>query len=160
MYNEEYNRRGFLIRGFLLKLILVIIVSVLFISLLLKFIKPDIITNDFDDTFSPVTSQMFADNIDKLKDIAVAYYTEDELSRVNEFSTLTLNDMISQGLLTSLTDGNNKSYDTEKSYVQITNIGDSYVLKINLKNGKEEKYVLIHLGYYSYCHFDICEKRL
>lgn len=83
MYSEEYERRGFPFKNFLLKLILVIIFAFLLAWLLPKFIEPSVITNNNETMveLSPLTSQIFADNLERMKEVAISYYTDERLLR-------------------------------------------------------------------------------
>ena len=87
MYKEEYENRGFPFRDFLLKLILIIIFVFLLIWLLPKFISPAIDTkskangNNGNNTsekvdLSPLTSQIFADNIERAHKSGVKYIAQ------------------------------------------------------------------------------------
>jgi len=46
-----------------------------------------------------------------------------------------------------------------KSYVSLEKKETEYLMKVNLKCGEEEDYILVHLGCYSYCTTDICEAK-
>ena len=174
MYTEEYERRGFPIRNFLLKLLLVIIFVILLAWLLPKFIVPAINKANgknnnaeacksaiCDSTgISALTSQIFQDNINKMKDAAITYYTKERLPQeVGSSYTMTLSDMIGKKIILPLVDKNNKPCDVEKSYVKITKQNDEYLLKVNLKDSETEDYILVHLGCYNYCESYICQKQ-
>ncbi len=162
MYTEEYESKGFPFRDFLLKLILIIIFAFLLIWLLPKFISPTVINKDQSTSvdLSPLTSQIFADNLEKMKNAAISYYTTERLPKeVGEYDKMTLADMIGKKIILPLIDKNNKPCDVEKSYVKITKADDEYILKVNLKDSEKEDYILVHLGCYNYCDSDICEKK-
>lgn len=173
MYTEEYERRGFPLRDFLLKLILVIIFVFLLAWLLPKFIAPVInkttnnnngkaCTTSTCDTsgISALTSQIFADNLERMKDAAISYYTDERLPQEEgQSQTMTLSEMIGKKIIVPLVDKNNKACDVEKSYVKITKIADEYILKVNLKDSEKEDYILVHLGCYTYCDSYICQKQ-
>ncbi len=176
MYTEEYEKRGFPIRNFIIKLILVIILIFLLIWLLPKLIGPVInrnknnsesnsnngkscVTETCSKGISALTSQIFLDNMNKMKEAAITYYTEDRLPKeVGKSETMTLSDMIGKKLIIALIDKNNKAVDVEKSYVKITKLDDEYLLKVNLKDSEKEDYILVHLGCYSYCSSYVCQK--
>ena len=172
MYTEEYEKKGFPIKGFLMRLLLVIIFVLLLVWLLPKFIKP-VVSNDSKTTSNCVsgatcdlsgldalTSQIFADNIERMKNAAISYYTDERLPKsVGDSSELTLSEMIGKKLLPALIDKNNKAVDVEKSYVKITKSDSEYLLKVNIKDSEKEDYILVHLGCYTYCANGICEKR-
>lgn len=164
MYTEEYEHRGFPFRDFLLKLILVIIFVFLLVWLLPKFISPTVVNKSEKSgetvDLSPLTSQIFADNLEKMKEAAITYYTDERLPQeVGESDTMTLSDMIGKKLIVALIDKNNKACDVEKSYVKITKLDEEYILKVNLKDSEKEDYILVHLGCYTYCESYVCEKQ-
>ena len=168
MYKDEYENRGFPFRDFLLKLILIIIFVFLLIWLLPKFISPTIDTNTKNNgnktsekvDLSPLTSQIFADNIERMKDAAISYYTDERLPQeVGESKKMTLSEMIEKKIIVELIDKNNKACDKEESYVKITKMDDEYLLKVNLKDSEKEDYILVHLGCYTYCESAVCERK-
>ena len=161
MYNEEYENRGFPFRDFLLKLILIIIFVFLLCWLLPKFIAPTIVNeNNTTVDVSALTSQIFADNLERMKEAAITYYTDERLPKnVGDKEKMTLSDMIGKKIITPLVDKNNKPCDVEGSYVEITKMDDEYLLKVNLKDSEKEDYILVHLGCYTYCESDVCAKK-
>ncbi len=166
MYTEEYESKGFPFRDFLLKLILIIIFVFLLVWLLPKFITPKVvnktekISGGQSVDLSPLTSQIFADNLERMKDAAISYYTSERLPKeVGQSDTMTLSDMIGKKLIPALIDKNNKACDVEKSYVKITKMDDEYLLKVNLKDSEKEDYILVHLGCYNYCDSYLCAKQ-
>ena len=108
MYTEEYNRKGFPLKDFLAKLVLVIVFVILLVLLLPKFIQPKIVQQNCNDTklsstsdncdsvaYNSLTSQIFQDNIDRMKEAAISYYTTDRLPEtVGAKDTMTLGEMI------------------------------------------------------------------
>ncbi len=162
MYNEQYESKGFGIKDFLLKLLLVCVFAFLVAWLLPKFIAPGVITNaeEAQVDLSPLTSQIFADNLERMKEAAISYYTDERLPQeVGESDTMTLSDMIGKKLIVALIDKNNKACDVDESYVKITKLDNEYLLKVNLKDSEKEDYILVHLGCYTYCDGAICEKK-
>ena len=165
MYTDEYENRGFPFRNFLLKLILIIIFVFLLVWLLPKFIAPAVnkdIKNINENTtqINALTSQIFADNLNKMKEAAISYYTDERLPENDgEFKQMTLSEMIGLKLITPLIDKNNKAVDVEASYVKITKSDNEYILKVNIKDSEKEDYILVHLGCYTYCKGNICEKK-
>lgn len=168
MYTEEYEHKGFPFKNFLIKLFLVIVFVLLLVWILPKFITPTTIVNENgnkskDNNSSNVAalnSQIFQNNMDKMKEAAISYYTDDRLpSTVGDSKTMTLNEMIKEKIISTLIDKNNKECDGEKSYVKITKLDDEYLLKVNLKDSEQEDYILVHLGCYTYCKGSICEKK-
>ena len=110
MYTEDYENRGFPFRDFLLKLILIIIFVFLLVWLLPKFIKPTTVENkETINEISAISSQIFSDNLEKMKEAAILYYTVDKLPKEQgEYDQMTLGDMIGKKIITPLIDKNNK----------------------------------------------------
>ena len=108
MYNEEYENRGFPFRDFLLKLILIIIFVFLLCWLLPKFIAPTIVNeNNTTVDVSALTSQIFADNLERMKEAAITYYTDERLPKnVGDKEKMTLSDMIGKKIIVPLIDKN------------------------------------------------------
>ena len=171
MYTEDYEKRGFPIRDFIVKLILVIIFVILLCLLLPKFLAPAI-TKSINESgklcasetcdnkgINALTSQIFLDNLTRMKDAAISYYTQERLPKeVGQSETMTLSDMIGKKLIVPLIDKNNKAVDVEKSYVKISKLDEEFLLKVNLKDSEREDYILVHLGCYNYCESYICQK--
>ena len=168
MYAEEYENKGFPIKNFIMKLILVIIFVALLVWLLPKFISPTVVNESKNNCngatcdmsgLNALTSQIFSDNLEKMKNAAISYYTDERLPQeIGKSSQMTLSDMIGKKIITPLIDKNNKAVDVEKSYVKITKANDEYILKVNLKDSEKEDYILVHLGCYTYCDKYLCEK--
>lgn len=172
MYTEEYENKGFPIKGFLVRALLIIIFVLLLIWLLPKIISPIVNSNNKANSscngestcelsgLNALTSQIFADNLERMKDAAISYYTADRLPKeIGESKTMTLSDMIGKKLITPLIDKNNKAVDVEKSYVKISKTESEYVLKVNIKDSEKEDYILVHLGCYAYCESYLCQKQ-
>jgi len=154
MYIEENERREgrfSMLKGFILRLILIII----FVLLLVKFVPlPDMSGLD------SLTAQIFNNNITTMKEAAIPYFTTERLpEKVGDSVTLTLKEMLDLKLLVPFVDKDGNTCDLTKSYVKLTKEKNEYVMKVNLKCGSEEDYILVHLGCYSYCENYICEKQ-
>lgn len=162
MYTEEYERRGFPIKKLLLKLIILIILALLLAWVLPKFNTP-VIAMHIDESStlkSPLDSEVFSTNVERIKKVVISYYTKTKLDQeVQDTATITLKDLMDKKLIGTLADENKKPYDTEKSYIKLTKVGEGYLLKINLKSKQKEDYVLVHLDSYDYCSTEICEKK-
>lgn len=149
MYSEYEDRKRYPIRDFLIKLVLVIIFVLLLVWLL----------PTSNDNLKGLTDRIFNANIQTMKEAAIPYYTTERLpQKVGESKKMTLQQMIDLKLLLPFTDKNGNSCDTKASYVEITKKSDEYELKVNLKCGEEENYIIVHVGCYSFCEADICEK--
>ena len=159
MYTEEYEKKGFPILGTILKVIIVGII----ILLLILFIPKIFFTNkknnensnkEYTDNCSEkygkqldaLTSQIFSDNLDKMKEAAISYYTTERLPQNDgDSEKMTLSDMIGKKIIVALIDKNNKAVDVEKSYVKISKVENEYILKVNIKDSEKEDYILVHL---------------
>ena len=154
--NENYddNKRD-LLRNFLLKLILIIA-----LVLLVVWLVPKATNKTYPDIdLSAIKGRIFSENINTMKEAATNYFTTDRLPQTaGESKTLTLQDMYNENLLVELTDKNGDACAVRDSYVKLTKDNDEYLMKVNLKCGSEEDYILVHMGCYNYCSSTICEK--
>lgn len=150
MYSEDYEereKRGFPFRDFLLKLILIII----FVLLLIWLVPwPN---------NKVLTDRIFNANIQEMKNASLLYFTEERLPvNVGDKKTITLQEMLDLKLLLPFTDKNGNACDVQNSYVTIEKLETEYLLKVYLKCGEEEDYILVHVGCYAYCTTTVCEK--
>ena len=115
MYTEEYEQKGFPIKGFVVKAVLVIVFIFLLVWLLPKFIGPAVNKNNNANECPTVncdtkgigalTSQIFSDNLERMKDAAISYYTDERLPKnVGDSETMTLSDMIGLKIIVPLID--------------------------------------------------------
>ncbi len=150
MYTEE-RKKGSLLKDFILKLILIII----FVLLLIWLVPwPNM------DSLNPLKDQIFNANLQTMKEAGISYFTTERLpEKVGDKTTLTLQKMLDLKLLVPFTDKNGDSCDVTASYVSLEKKDTEYLMKVNLKCGEEEDYILVHLGCYSYCTTDICEAK-
>ena len=155
MYTEERPRRGGLLKEFILKLILIII-----FVLLLLWLVPWPNMDEYMNSLNPLKDQIFNSNVQTMKDAGITYFTSERLPQnVGDKVTLTLQEMLDKKLILPFTDRNGKSCDVTKSYITLEKKETEYVMKVNLKCGEEEDYILVHLGCYSYCESAICEAK-
>ena len=142
-------------------LILQIILVVLFVFLLLwLFPTKGYVNKKVGNGVEPLYNQLFAQNINTMKEAAISYFTTSRLpKKVGDKETLTLGDMLDKKLLIPFLDSNNKQCSLTESYVEITKMDDEYILKVNLKCSNNSDYILVHLGCYSYCESGLCEKQ-
>ena len=170
MYTDE-ERSGVPIKTFIISLILII----LFILLLMWLLPiPKNSNNDNKENgnnnqgnivgefpnIDGLLNRIFIDNVDGMKTAATSYFTTDKLPKnVGDSVTLTLQEMLDKHLLLPFTDKNGKSCDNTASYVTLTKLNDSYEMKVNLKCGEEEAYILVPMGCYSYCTSAICQNK-
>ncbi len=139
------ENRGLTIKDLLIRLILIII----FIFLLMwLFPMPDL---------KPLNNQIFADNIDRMKNVAKSYYTVERLPKnINESKKMTLKEMINANMILPLMDSNGKYCSEEDSYVEITKLENEYIIKVNLSCTDKKAYIIEHYGCYDICS-DTCK---
>ena len=113
------------------------------------------------DGLSVLTDRIFNENIYDMKDAAQSYFTNERLpQKVGATAKITLREMLDKKIILPFTDKNGKQCDLDSSYVEITKNNDKeYLMKVNLKCGEEENYLLVHLGCYNYCSGELCEKK-
>lgn len=156
MYIEEYEKRGFPL-NFLLKLLIVILIIIGFVLLLTNIFFPkfsflgknsnSISKSKYLNIVEGLSSQIFIDNLDRMKEAAIEYYAITDLPKNNESSSvMTLREMIDKKLIVALIDKNNKICDLDKSYVEVTNSDNKYILKVNLKDSEKEDHILVNLN--------------
>lgn len=115
---------------------------------------------EYGNKIDALTARLFQENIDTMKDAAKTYFTTPRLpQKTGDTVKLTLREMLDKNLLLTLYDKNNDTCSTSDSYVEIAKADDEYVMKVNLKCGDEEAYVLEHLGCYDYCKTTLCAKQ-
>ena len=155
MYTDERPVRGNLLKEFVLKLILIII-----FVLLLIWLVPWPNMDAYLDALNPLKDQIFNANLQTMKEAGITYFTSERLpENIGDKKTLTLQQMLDLKLLIPFTDRNGKSCDVTASYITLEKQETEYLMKVNLKCGDEEDYILVHLGCYSYCTKDICEAK-
>ncbi len=150
MYEEKNNRFSMkdLVVQLLFVVLLVFILMYLFPSK--QFIK---------DSVQPLYDRIFNENILMMKDGAKAYFTTPRLPQnKGDKVKLTLGEMLDKKIVLPFTDSSGKTCDNTASYVEVEKKDDEYVMKVNLKCGEQENYLLVYMGCYDYCKTTICEK--
>lgn len=139
------ENRGLTIKDLLVRLILIVIFIFLLIWL---FPMPDL---------KPLNNQIFADNVDRMKDVAKSYYTVERLPQeLNASKKMTLREMIDNKLILPLMDSNGKYCSEDDSYIQITKLENEYVIKVYLSCSDKQDYIITHFGCYDICS-DTCK---
>lgn len=139
------NKSGLTVKDLLIRLVLIVIFIFLLIWL---FPMPDL---------KPLNNQIFADNIDRMKDVAKSYYTVERLPQdFNTSKKMTLKEMIDEHLILPLMDSNGNYCSEDDSYVQITKLENEYVIKVQLSCTDKKDYVIEHFGCYDICS-DVCK---
>ena len=147
MYDDNVTYRvGINWKDILIKLIMLILFVVI---LLLLFPKADL--DVFYDT-------VYSNNVNTMKDAARNYYTVDRLpSNVGDKTSMTLKEMVDNHMLIRFTDKDGKTCDETKSFVEVTKVSnDEYTLKVQLKCGEQEDYILETIGCTTVCSNGNC----
>ena len=95
------------------------------------------------------TSSTFTANIEKLKKAGEEYFAknEDKLPTTEGNSVMvTLNDLVKNGVIETLTDEDGKTCDGESSYVTAIKEGEKTKIKANLVCGSASSYSLVYMG--------------
>lgn len=150
---EEENRRGswasFFIKG------IIVIIFVLFTVWLLSLSNRGI-----SDKLDILTDKIFAENIDRMKEVGKSYFTTERLpEKVGEVKTLTLAKMYDEKLILEVKDKNGNACSATNSYVSVEKMENEYRMKVYLECGEESDYIIVIMGCYDYCKTDICERR-
>lgn len=161
MYEERKEKFSF--KSFFLTLLLVL----LFVFLMLwifptKWDIKDNLQSTYDlDRLSVLYDEIFANNVARMKDAAIGYFTNERMpQKIGESKKLTLQEMYDLHLVLKMKDKNGNPCDVDKSYVEMTKYTEEYRLKVNLSCGDQEDYIIVYLGCYDYCSGGICEKRV
>ena len=150
-----YEERG----SFPLKKIILIILIIVVIFFILMWLFPTKGYLNKTDNVASV-SKTFSENINLMKDAAISYYTDERLpENSGDSKKMTLKQMSDRHLITDLTDSNDERCNVNSSYVEITKEDTEYILKTNLSCNDKKDYINTHMGNYTYCVGDICEKK-
>lgn len=157
MYNEQAN---FSIKNVILQFLFVALFVFILIWLFpLKSDLKKVSNNELNNDLSVLTDRIFNENIISMKDAAKSYYTTSRLPKnVGDKVKMTLGEMLDKKIILPFTDKNGKTCSLTESYVEITKYDEEFIMKVNLKCGKEENYLLVYMGCYDYCTTALCEK--
>lgn len=163
-YYNDYNNMPYYkkpLSHYIKRFLIGFLCAALFIFILLWLFPTKSGLNDsLSDALNPFYDRIFQENLNTMKEVAIAYYTTDRLpQKEGDTKKLTLGEMLEMKLLLEIKDKNGEMCDTDDSYVEITRLEDEYKMKVNLKCGDEEDYIVVYLGCYDYCLNDICEKQ-
>lgn len=158
MYNENTN---FSLKNVIIQFLFLALL--VFILIWLFPLKSDLNNlnngDNNNDGINVLVDRIFNENIIAMKDAAKSYYTTPRLPQnVGDKVKMTLGEMLDKKIILPFTDKNGDSCSLTDSYVEITKNDDEFVMKVNLKCGKEENYLLVYMGCYDYCSTAICEK--
>lgn len=161
MYNERPN---FSMKNVIFQFLFVALF--IFILIWLFPMKSDVrnaFKGDSNDKTNNVSSvlydRIFNENVIAMKDAAKSYFTTPRLPQnVGDKVKMTLGEMLNKKIILPFVDKNGDACDLDASYVEITKYDEEFVMKVNLKCGSEENYLLVYMGCYDYCSTAICEK--
>lgn len=141
--NKKFDLTSFFIKG------IIVIIFILFVIWLLSittFSDRDG-NKDSDNKKMEVTSNIFKDNLNKIKDAGIKYFTDDKLPKDRDSNViLSLDDMINKKII------DDKTMDRcskDDSYIMAYVSGDKYKLEVNLECDKDSDKLVIDLGEYS-----------
>ena len=158
MYTEQTN---FSIKNVILQFLFVALF--IFVLIWLFPLKSDLnkaVDSIQNADLSALTDRIFNENIISMKDAAKSYYTNPRLPQnVGDKVKMTLGEMLEKKIILPFTDKNGKTCSLTDSYVEITKYDEEYIMKVNLKCGEEENYLLVYMGCYDYCSTTLCEKK-
>ena len=158
MYNENSN---FSIKNVIVQFLFIALF--VFILIWLFPLKSDLknlkTTSNDDSAYSVLLDRIFNENIIAMKDAAKSYYTVERLPQnVGDKVKMTLGEMLEKKIILPFTDKNGDTCDLQASYVEVTKYDTEFLMKVNLKCGEEENYLLVYMGCYDYCSTTVCEK--
>ncbi len=152
MYKERHSI--FSVKKVILAILIIVLV---FFVLMWLFPTKSYLNSNGEETS---VTKVFSENINLMKEAAISYYTDERLPQnVGDKEKMTLADMLNKHLVTELVDSNNEMCDNKTSYVEVTKEENEYLMKINLSCKDKTDYINTHMGSYTYCVGDICEKK-
>lgn len=159
MYNDNTNS-NFSLRNVIIQFLFVALF--IFILMWLFPLKSDLneaLEECGNSECTILYDRIFNENVLNMKDAAKDYFTTERLPKnVNDSVKITLGKMLDEKIILPFTDKNGDSCDLEASYVEVTKKDNEYIMKVNLKCGEQENYLLVYMGCYDYCSTLICEK--
>ncbi|MBR1718216.1 MAG: hypothetical protein IJ715_02970 [Bacilli bacterium] len=159
MYNENSNfqTKNIIVQFLFVALIVFVLIWLFPLKSDLKNLKTA--SNGDDSNLTVLVDRIFNENIIAMKDSAKSYYTLERLPKnVGDKVKMTLGEMLEKKIILPFTDKHGKTCDMTASYVEVTKYDTEYLMKVNLKCGDEENYLLVYMGCYDYCSTTVCEK--
>lgn len=146
--NKKFSWTNFFIKG------IIVIIFILFAVWLLSLSNKGI-----SNQLNVLTDNIFKENIDRMKEVGKSYFTTERLPQnVGEVKTLTLAKMYDEKLILEIKDKYGNACSATNSYVSVEKLEDEYQMKVYLECGEESDYIIVIMGCYDYCQFDICER--
>lgn len=126
MYDDVDYRFNWV--GLIIKIVIFIVLILIAVAVISMTIDKNKKGNSFDE------------NADIFKEAALNYFVGDKLPKQkNGKIVLTLKEMIDKNIISELKDKEGNSCDVDKSYVEVTNLEDHYLLSTNLYCGEDHK---------------------
>ena len=159
MYNDNTN---FSVKNVIIQFLFIALFIFILIWLFpLKSDLKNVTTTCSGDTCNTgvLYDSIFNTNVLMMKDSAKDYFTTERLPKnVGDKTRLTLGKMLDLKIILPFVDKNGDTCSLDDSYVEVTKHETEYVMKVNLKCGEQENYLLVYMGCYDYCSTTICEK--
>ena len=157
MYNDNTN---FSVKNVIIQFLFIALF--IFILIWLFPLKSDLKNaqcNDNTCNNSVLYDSIFNTNVLMMKDGAKDYFTTERLpKKIGDKTKLTLGKMLELKIVLPFVDKNGDTCSLDESYVEITKYETEYIMKVNLKCGEQENYLLVYMGCYDYCSTTICER--
>ena len=144
MYGEDENKRETL-KGVFIKLVLVVL---LIFVLMMLFPTKGFVTNYVDEKVKENSgSDNFNNNLLAMATAGSGYFTSSRLPKdTGDKVKMTLGEMYKDKLLVRFTDSNNRTCNTNESYLEVTKEDSEYTMKVNLSCSDKEDYIMLHMG--------------
>jgi len=162
MYEERKN--VFSLKDIILQIILIVLFVFIMIWLFPtksylndNYVASGNLSEELDKKLQSLYGRLYADNIGSMTAAAQGYFTNERLPQtIGDTVTIKLSEMYDKKLVLELMDSNNKSCDTEKSFVEVTKMDNEYQMKVQLTCSDYSDYIIVYMGCYDYC--DNCDK--
>ena len=159
---ENRGKNGFSIIGFIAQ-VLVIVIFVFVLMWLFptkSYIESHGGANNITNSNFALSEMLFNQNLLSMKDAAREYFTIKRMPATNGGSkTLTLEEMVKNGMVVELFDANGEKCDQKASFVKVTKVDSEYEMEISLTCGEVTKTIKTIVGCYNYCESGLCEKQ-
>ena len=144
MYEDEDNKRETFKSAFI-KIVLVVL---LIFVLMILFPTKGFVTNYVDEKVKENSgSDNFNNNLLAMATAGSGYFTSSRLpENTGDTVKMTLGEMYDNKLLVKFSDSNNRTCNSNKSYLEVTKEEDEYTMKVNLSCSEKEDYIMLHMS--------------
>lgn len=147
-----YEEKSFSLTNLLIKTIGIIVFILVIVWLV------SLTNKGMSDSLDVITDNIFAENLNKMKEVGKEYFTIERLPKeVGESNKITLKEMYNKHLILEIKDRDGKACSADRSYVSVEKLENEYQMKVYLECGKESNYIIVVMGCYDYCDNAICE---